>query len=315
VLPRTPESKAMSIQYPSTAAPLHQSADADADFARLLATIIRQRWLVLAFVAVGLAAGGFLLWYLTPFFRSTVVGFPNNSKESMGALGSVIQEFSGVASMAGLDVGDNGNPEALAILKSREFNERFITANNMMPILFHKYWDDARNDWKPQLRKVPTLWDGFDYFTKKVRTVTEDRKSGLLTINVDWRDRDLAARWANQLVAQLNDEMRQRAITEANGMITYLTKEMERSDNLALRESVSRLIESEIKQRALATVRYEYAYRVVDTAEPADKRHPIRPLPKVYIVFGALGGFICGVGVALMRRPVSRVRAALRETP
>jgi capsular polysaccharide biosynthesis protein len=231
----------------------------------------------------------------------------------MGALGSVIQEFSGVASMAGLDVGENGNPEALAILKSREFNERFITANNMMPILFRKYWDDTRNDWKPNLRRVPTLWDGFDYFTKKVRTLTEDRKSGLLTINVDWRDRDLASKWANLIIAQLNEEMRQRAINEASGMVTYLTKEMERSDNLALRESVSRLIESEIKQRALATVRIDYAYRVVDVAEPADKRHPIRPLARIYLVFGALGGLIFGIGIALVRRPLERVRAVLRE--
>jgi len=304
----------MIDQYPSVTASLtNDSASADDDFARLLATIIRQRWLVMAFVALGLILGGFLLWYLTPFYRSTVVGFPNNNKDSMGALGSVIQEFSGVASMAGLDVGENGNPEALAILKSREFNERFITANNMMPILFRKYWDDTRNDWKPNLRRVPTLWDGFDYFTKKVRTLTEDRKSGLLTINVDWRDRDLASKWANLIIAQLNEEMRQRAINEASGMVTYLTKEMERSDNLALRESVSRLIESEIKQRALATVRIDYAYRVVDVAEPADKRHPIRPLARIYLVFGALGGLIFGIGIALVRRPLERVRAVLRE--
>jgi uncharacterized protein involved in exopolysaccharide biosynthesis len=306
----------MTDQYPSVTAPVtRDSADADDDFAQLLATIIRQRRLVLASVAVGLILGGFMLWYLTPFYRSTVVGFPNNNKEALGALGSVIQEFSGVASMAGLDVGDNGNPEALAILKSRQFNERFITSNNLMPILFHKYWDDAQNDWKPKLRRVPTLWDGFDYFSKKVRTLTEDRKSGLLTINVDWRDRDLASKWANLLIAQLNAEMRQRAIDEASGMVAYLTKEMERSDNLALRDSVSRLIESEIKQRALATVRIDYAYKVVDVAEPADPRHPIRPLARIYLVFGALGGLIFGIGIALVRRPIARVRAALREPP
>jgi len=44
----------------------------------------------------------------------------------------------------------------------------------------------------------------------------------MLTISVEWRDRDVAAQWANQLVAQLNEEMRQRAIDEATGMILYL---------------------------------------------------------------------------------------------
>ena len=303
----------MDDKYASIPVSSRQHEVTDDDFAQLVATIIRRRWIVLGGMAFGLLISGLLLLVLHPYFRSTVVAFPNNDKEAMGGLSSVLSQVSGVASMAGLDIGEGGNPEAIAILKSREFNERFITANGLMPILFSKSWDSARNDWKPNLRHVPTLWDGYDYLTKKVRTVTEDRKSGLLTINIDWKDRALSARWANQIIAQLNEEMRQRAIAEATDMVTYLNKEMEKTDNLALRDAVSHLIESEIKQRALATVRYDYAYRVVDQAEPADPRHPIRPLPKVYLVFGALGGLILGVGAALMHAPLGRVRAALRE--
>jgi uncharacterized protein involved in exopolysaccharide biosynthesis len=303
----------MSNQIPNDGIRERDESHSDDDFARLLAVLIRRRWWVLGATAVGLLVAGLAVWLITPIYRSTTVAFPANNKEGMGGLSSVLSQFSGVASMAGLDVGESGNPEAVAILSSRQFNERFILANGLMPILFHKDWDSSRNDWKSTVRRPKTLWDGYDYFVRKVRAVTEDRKSGLLTIHVDWSDRGLAAQWANQIVVQLNQEMRQRAIDEATGMVTYLNKELEKTDNLSLKEAVSKLIESEIKERALATVRYEYAYHVIDAAEPADPRHPTKPQVRVYLVFGAIAGLILGILAALLDRSIKGKKAAVRE--
>jgi uncharacterized protein involved in exopolysaccharide biosynthesis len=290
-----------------------QDEKSDEDFARLLTVLIRRRWWVISAMSSCLLIAGLALWLLPPLYRSTAVAFPVVDKESQGGLGGVLSQFSGVASMAGLDIAGNGNPEAVAIIKSRQFTERFITKNALMPVLFHKDWDAARNDWKPNLRHPRTLWDGYDLFSRKVRTVIEDRKSGMLTINVEWRDRDVAARWANLLVAQLNEEMRQRAIDEATGMILYLDKESEKADNLALKESIARLIESEIKQRALATVRHEYAYHLIDAAEPADRWHPSSPQAKVWLVFGVIGGLILGVMAALLSQWITSFRARYRK--
>jgi capsular polysaccharide biosynthesis protein len=291
-----------------------EEARDDDDFARLLATLMRRRWWIAGAIAIGLLAAGSALLVITPLYRSTAVAFPANNKESLGGLSSVLSQFSGVASMAGLDVGDSGNAEALAILTSRQFNERFILANGLMPILFRKYWDASRNDWKPNLRRPITLWDGYDYFFRKVRSVSEDRKTGLLTVHVDWRDRDQAAQWANLIIAQLNQEMRQHAIDEATDMVAYLHKELDKTDNLALKESISKLIESEIKERALATVRYQYAYHVVDSAEPADPRHPIKPQPRVYLVFGAIAGLILGIAAALLDQSINGRRSPPRKS-
>lgn len=285
------------------------ASSADDDFAKLLVLLIRRRWWVLGGIALGLAVAGLAIWLITPIYRSTTVAFPANNKEGSGGLGSVLSQFSGMASMAGLDIGESGNPEAVAILNSRQFNERFITQNALMPILFAKDWDSSRGAWKSGIRRPKTLWDGYDYFTKKVRTVLEDRKSGLLTIHVDWKNRDLAAQWANQTIVQLNQEMRQRAIDEAAGMVIYLNKELEKADNLSLREQISKLIESEIKERAVATVRYEYAYHVIDAAEPADPRHPAKPQVRVYLVFGAIAGLILGILAALLDQSIRKSAA------
>jgi capsular polysaccharide biosynthesis protein len=295
--------------------PLAPEEHADDDFARLLAILIRRRWWVLGATTLGLLAAALTIWLMTPIYRSTTVAFPASHKGSLGGIGNVLSQVSGVASMAGLDVGDSGNPEAVAILNSRQFNERFILANALMPILFDKDWDASRNDWKPHLLRPRTLWDGYDYFVRKVRTVSEDRKSGLLTINIDWSNRDQAAQWANKILAQLNQEMRQRAIDEATAMVSYLNKELDKADNLSLKEAISKLIESEIKERALATVRYEYGYHVIDAAEPADPRHPSKPQMRVYLVFGAIGGLILGILAALLDQSINGNKATTGKKP
>jgi uncharacterized protein involved in exopolysaccharide biosynthesis len=290
-----------------------QNDKGDEDLARLLALIFRRRWWVIGAAASCLLVASLAIWLTPPTYRSTAVAFPVANKEGGSALGGILSQFGGVASLAGLDVGEKGHPEAVAIIKSRQFTERFITRNGLMPILFHRDWDESRNDWKPNLRRPRTLWDGFDLFSRKVRTITEDRKSGMLTINIEWRDRDLAAQWANQLVAQLNEETRQRAIDEAAAMILYLNKESEKSENLALKESINKLIESEIKERALATVRYEYAYHLIDAAEPADPRHPSSPQPRVYLIFGGLSGLIIGIVVVLLSQSITGLKARIRK--
>lgn len=303
----------MSNDSSTDGAPDRRESNADDDFARLIAILLRRRLWVLAATVLGLLIAALAIWLTTPIYRSTSVAFPASDKGSIGGLAGVLSQVSGVASAAGLDVGaEAGNPEAVAILKSRQFNERFIVANDLMPILFRKDWDASRNTWKPNLRRPHTLWDGYDYFTRKVRSLVEDRKSGLLTINIDWRDRDQAAQWANQLVAQLNEEMRQHAIDEATGMVMYLDKEFDKTENLSLKESISKLIEQEIKDRALATVRHEYAYRLIDAAEPADARHPRKPDKTVYFVFGGIIGLIAGILAALVEQSLRRAAAATK---
>jgi uncharacterized protein involved in exopolysaccharide biosynthesis len=292
-----------------------QDSHADDDFARLVAILYRRRWWLIAALVVGLLLAALAIWLVTPIYRSTTVAFPAGNKDNLGGLGSVLSQVNGMASIAGLDVGqDTGNPEAIAILKSRQFNERFIQANALMPILFYKDWDPSLNAWKTSLRRPHTLWDGYDYFTRKVRVVAEDRKSGLLTIHIDWRDRDLAAQWANKIVAQLNAEMRQHAIDEATAMVTYLNKESDKTENLSLKEAISRLIEQEIKERALAIVRPDYAYRVIDSAEPADPRHPAKPQKQVYLVFGGIVGLISGILAALLDQSMHRVKTVARKS-
>jgi uncharacterized protein involved in exopolysaccharide biosynthesis len=240
---------------------------------------------------------------LTPVYRATVILAPaENQSSGRGLLNSALGDLAGgAAAFAGIDIGTLSPEaqEALAVLKSRQLSEQFISDWNLLPEIFARKWDAANKTWKTGWwRKAPTLAKGFDWFDRHCRTVLADKKTGLVTLQIDWRNREEAAAWANELVRRLNEEMRQRAIAQAEASMTYLTKETDTATTVTARDAISRLMETQIKQRMVANVSREYAFRVVDKALAADKDDPLRPQKAVMILGGFMLGAIAGAALA-----------------
>jgi uncharacterized protein involved in exopolysaccharide biosynthesis len=275
------------------------------DARELLARLrLRHRWVIGSVVlfGVGFAAAALIM---TPVYRAKAVLVPTNvSHES--SLGDMLGQLGGIAALAGLESGGKGSPteEALAVLRSREFTERFIADRHLLPRLFAKKWDAAAGKWHGQ---EPTPARAFRYFNERIRAVDQDRKTGLITVQIDWTDRKEAAQWANELVAQLNQEMRARAISEADASLGYLAKELQTTAVVPVRDAISHLIESQVKRRMMADVTEEYAFRIVDHALPPDADDPLRPKKLLMFVAGPLVGLLLGVLLVLMASsPVAR---------
>lgn len=267
----------------------------------LLRRIAQRRWVlvlsIIACTALAIAAA----FIIKPVYRSTAVLIPASSERS--SMGSSLNQLGGLgtlASMAGFGIGSTDGPteEALAVLQSKEFTEAFIVERNLLPRLFAKRWDAEHNRWRDPA-KEPTLGQGFKYFDKRVRTIIQEKKSMLVTLQVDWRDRVEAAEWANQLIAKLNGEMRARAIKNADAAVGYLTAELAKAPEVETRSAISRLIEQQIKQRMLANVSQEYAFRVVDKALPTDADDPVKPQKALLFIAGPLLGLLLGGLLAL----------------
>jgi len=240
-----------------------------------------------------------------PVYRATTIVIPTSSERGnlsrtlTGALGQI----GGLASLAGINLGnaDTTTEEALAVLESRQFTERFIVDLNLMPVLFTDQWDAEKGRWRADDEEDwPTLAKGAAYFSTEVLQIARDRQRGLITVQIDWFDREAAARWANELVARLNAEMRARAIEKTEASLQFLEKEFETTGLVGTREAISRLIESQISERMLANVTHEFAFRVVDAALPPDKDDPIRPNKFLLFLAGPLIGFAFGVVAVLV---------------
>jgi hypothetical protein len=208
-----------------------------------------------------------------------------------------------LASLAGLNIDprDARIEEALAVLRSRDFVGRFISDHKLLPVFFPKMWDAAAQRWSVPDAKMPTPWRGYMYFTHNMQYIDRDKKTGLVTVGIDWKNRVDAAAWANEVVERVNAEMRGRALDEAVASIRYLEKEREDTQIVETRAAINHLIESEISKKMLATVTKDYAFRVVDRALPADADDILKPRRFLLVILGLFGGAIAGCLIALVR--------------
>jgi uncharacterized protein involved in exopolysaccharide biosynthesis len=274
---------------------LLSAAGTEVNLRLLFAKMASERWLILLTVVVCTAAFGAYAFLATPVYRASMVLMPSTADRNSltGSLNSALGQAGGLISLLGVGSGssDSRTEEALAVLRSREFSERFISENGLLPKLFPTRWDSAKQQWKPS-SKVPTLAKGFRYFDKNIRTIDHDKKTGLVVLQVDWKDRNEASSWANEMIRQLNAEMRNRAIAKSDASVKFLEKELTITNVVETREAVDRLIEAQEKQRMIANVTYDFAFGVVDKAMPADEDDPIKPKKALLIGLGLFLGIV-----------------------
>ncbi|WP_116812547.1 Wzz/FepE/Etk N-terminal domain-containing protein [Steroidobacter cummioxidans] len=280
-------------------------------FIGLLRILWLKRWWVAATTIV--CAGTFLAaaFILTPVYRSSVLLMPVTSERSGGSIGSALGQLGGLAALAGVKVGANDTEleEALAVLKSRQFTDGFVEDFSLRQRFFADRWDESNRRWLPG-KKEPSAAQAYDYFDKRVRTLTRDTKTGLVTLKIEWRDRTEAAAWANELVKRLNLEMRRRAGDKATASLEYLKKELKTTDDLGTRAAIYRLVELQVKQIMLANVTQEYVFQVVDKALIPDEDKYIWPRKGVMLAMGLFIGLALGVFLAIVSSAIVALRAA-----
>jgi uncharacterized protein involved in exopolysaccharide biosynthesis len=263
--------------------------DGDIDFGRIWEIIRGSKYLILVITLVCAAIALVVALNTTVIFRAeTVITMVRNGTLG-GPSGGALGGLSNIASLAGvnLDAGSSADREAKAVLQSRSLVEEFIRQNNLLNVLM------------PDTGKPKSIWVAVKNFKDGILTIREDRRTGLVTLDVDWEDAKVAANWANGFVALANERLRARAIDEATRNIAFLNAQIPQTSVVEVQRSLYNLIESETKTLMVANVRKEYAFTVIDPAVPPERKY--RPRRSLYVLFGLCVGFAIGVLVAYWR--------------
>jgi uncharacterized protein involved in exopolysaccharide biosynthesis len=271
------------------------------DLYGVLTKLAAKRWWIVSSVVIFTAAFAIAAFVMIPVYRAVTVLIPAGTERGSSALGSTLGQLGGIAALAGINVGstDTDTEEALAVLRSRQFTESFINDEKLMPKLFAAKWDGISGRWKTT-KSAPTPARAYRHFHRKIRSIGQDKKTGLITVQIEWTDPSEAAAWANELVRRLNEEMRLRAVSRADAYVRYLEKELESTTTVETRAAIGRLIEAQVKQRMLALVSKEYAFRVVDKAMAPDRDDPARPNKLLMFIAGPLTGLVVGAMIVLL---------------
>ena len=207
---------------------------------------------------------------------------------------------------------------AMETMRSRLFLRRFIAEHGVLvPLFAARKWDRATGRllldtdiYDPTTRKwsrhsvggrppQPTPEEAYDRFNDLL-SVTQDKKTGLVSVSVDAPAPTLAKEWVDALVHDVNEAMRASDLLEAERSITYLQKQLPLTQVADIQKVFYSLIEQQTKTKMLAQVRQEYAFKTIDPATAPERK--ARPARALICIFGTLFGGMLGLLWVLIRR-------------
>lgn len=234
--------------------------------------------------------------------------------------------ISSLATLGGLRMGyaQSQADLAIAVLESRQFLTSFARKHDIVPeLIAAEAWDKKTSQliydpriysretqtWvrnvDPPATPEPSDSEIFEAL-KKIIQVQVEQDTGFVRLSLTFISPVQAEAWASQLISDLNEVLRSRAVAELDLSIDYLQTKMQETNLADVRASLGQLLQNKIHERMLADAKSEYALQTLDPAYiPQFKSGPARGL---MILAGAVLGCLLGVLVML-------VYVGLRPTP
>jgi uncharacterized protein involved in exopolysaccharide biosynthesis len=272
------------------------------DFGDMMRRIWRGRWIIIAVTLLCAVIGATYAILAREWYRAEISLIQADRK----SVSSTLAQIGGLASLAGIDIG-TGTSEGqipLAVLKSSDAARAFIEGRNLITIVLFDQWNSATGKWRESGAKAPDIRDAVRRFNDSIRQISEDKRTGLVTLSITWTDSQTAANWANEFVDEVNARLRRQAETESEAHIAYLRKELESTNVTSLQQSLGRVLEVEMQKLLITKGTDQFAFKIIDKAVPPKRRFT----PKRVMITGVSGavGLTLSLLYVWMGGPVGR---------
>ena len=286
------------------------------NFIELLKVLNAYRWVLVGVTAACVVGAGVFAYISTPVYRAeALIAAADDSAAAGGNISSLISRFSALPGLSGFSrlARRDALSEGMVTLRSPQFLIEYINDNDLMPVLFAPLWDAENEEWLvDDPAEIPSEEDAYLLFREKLLSITEDEvNANIVSVAIEWRNREQAAQWTNDLIVRLNERLRAKAIEEADKTIDYLNKEVEKTRIVELRQAIYFMIENQINLRTMANVRDEYAFKVISYAVPPDEDRFVKPNRPFIIVIGVIVGIALGLFLSFMLFAIKRIRTEL----
>lgn len=289
------------------------------DIKDLLNVLLGAKWTITVVMGFAGAISLAVALSLPNLYNASAVLAP--AETTSGGLSGVMQEYSGLASLAGVSLpGRNrgGRTQlALQLMKSRAFTANFIERRNILPelmaaeswdrssgkVLFDPdSYDAATKEWvrnvkSPRAAK-PSAQEAYKAFTD-ILSVSEDKDTGYVYVSIEHLSPNVAARWVNWLVEDVNLAVKTQDVLEAERSIKYLKQQVANTSVADLQAVFFTLIQSQTETVMLAEVRPQYVFKTIDPAVPPEQKSG--PQRILICILGTLLGSILAMGIVLVR--------------
>jgi len=293
--------------------------DDEIDLRELFGILWAGRIKILAITAVFAITSVFYALSVPDQYKATALLSPAQS--SGGGLSGALGQLGGLAAMAGVSLGGGETSEAQVaqeIMKSWNFIDGFIESNKLAVEVYaadgwnkgsnelqidSDIYDVSKNQWLVEDDDTgelgpPSSWKLFEKFSEKL-AVSENKKSGLLSVSIEYYSPQIAKQWLDLYVAAINDHMQKRKMAKVTRNIEYLEAQIKKTNIAEMQEVFYTIIEEQIKSKMLAEASPDYAFVAVSPSMvPEEKSQPKRAL--ICILGTLLGGMLSVLWVLVM---------------
>lgn len=244
--------------------------------------------------------------------------------ESSSNVSSALQNFSGISRFAGINLpssSETNTLQAIEKIQSLSFFENNFLPNIFLPDLMalkswnfqtntleydQKLYDINASKWirkydYPQ-RLIPSSQESFEEFMTKHFKLIEDKDTGFITLSIKHKSPYIAKEWAELMVDQINLYYREKDKFSSNKTITFLNKEIVKTDLTEIKQTISQLIQDETKKLALIEVNKNYIFDFIDPPAVMEKKSA--PKRALICILAAIFGAILSIGYILIKNYV-----------
>lgn len=278
---------------------VHLEPEVGLELGSVIASIRRQWVSLLLFPALFGLVGFAFSFSIPPKFEAVVVVAVDESSRTMQ---SALSSLGGMAALAGLGVQNTSKAaETVRILESRYLAQKFISAEILEEELAFAPSLLGRFRGREELSDEKTFNRALVNFDRNVRRVAWDRMTGIIELRIRWNSPAKSMEWADSLVSMANREMRNRVIQDSERSLEYLRDQLESTNIVSIRQGINSLIEEQLRQSMIASVKEDFAVRVLEPAYVINPDKPDHPRRSLIVAFSLMLGLLVAFLLALRK--------------
>jgi len=129
-------------------------------------------------------------------------------------------------------------------------------------------------------------------------TISRDRNSDVLTIKFDHQDPRFAKEMVDHYLTELSESLRKETLKDAEENQRFLSKQLERTPDVLLKEKIYAMLAREIEKETFARAQKYYNFHVLDPPIVSDRDKRIKPNRKRICMLSLVVAFFIGVFMA-----------------
>jgi len=179
--------------------------------------IVMKRWKIIAGIfVISVVTAAIISLLMTPIYQAKATLMPVES--SGGRLSGALQNLGSLPFVGGMvpGIGGASATKLVAVLKSRTLAEDVIHALNLTRIFF-----------KDKKDKPPSLEDAVESLTD-ITKIADDKKGGVISISVEYKDPKIAADIANHYTTVLQKFINENTLSMAKRNRIFIEDQLEK---------------------------------------------------------------------------------------